>query len=409
MSYIKRDLEKVIIEASSEYPAIIVTGPRQVGKTTMLQKLMEGTGRCYVTLDDLNERALAQNDPEMFFQMHKPPILIDEVQYAPQLFTYIKIQADRNQQPGDFWMTGSQAFKLMKLAGESLAGRACILHMSTMSQNELYGNSENKPFSLQLDTLQERVTSHAAADTPAMYERIFRGSMPAMASGRVSNRNLFYSSYLQTYIERDIRELGGAIEAVEFLRFITAVACRAGQMVNYADIGNDMDGMRSEKIQEWLGLLEKSDIIFYLHPYSNNLLKRTVSKPKLYFYDTGLVAYLTKWSSPETLEAGAINGAILENYTVAEIMKTYFNAGEQPNLYYYRDNDAKEIDIVIESDGQLHPMEIKKTSNPGTQLTRPFKLLDKGSVPRGKGAILCMKDGLSAIDSESYIVPIWAI
>lgn len=409
MSYIKRDLEKVILEASNEYPAVIVTGPRQVGKTTMLQKLMAETNRSYVTLDDLNERALAQTDPEMFFQMHKPPILIDEVQYAPQLFTYIKIHADRNQRPGDFWMTGSQAFKLMKLAGESLVGRACILHMSTMSQNELYGAGPNKPFSLQLDALQERVSSRISADTPAMFERIFKGSMPAMASGRISNRNLFYSSYLQTYIERDIRELNGAIEAVEFLRFITAVACRAGQMINYADIGNDMDGMRSEKVQEWLGLLEKSDIIFYLHPYSNNLLKRTVSKPKLYFYDTGLVAYLTKWSSPETLEAGAINGAILENYTVAEIVKTYFNAGEQPNLYYYRDNDAKEIDIVIESDGQLHPMEIKKTSNPGTQLTRPFKLLDKGSVPRGKGAILCMKDGLSAIDSESYIVPIWAI
>ena len=167
--------------------------------------------------------------------------------------------------------------------------------------------------------------------------------------------------------------------------------------MNYADIGNDMDGMRSEKVQEWLGLLEKSDIIFYLHPYSNNLLKRTVSKPKLYFYDTGLVAYLTKWSSPETLEAGAINGAILENFTVAEIVKTY------------RDNDAKEIDIVLETDGQLHPMEIKKTSNPGTQLTRPFKLLDKGSVPRGKGAILCMKNELTAIDSENFIVPIWAI
>ena len=179
--------------------------------------------------------------------------------------------------------------------------------------------------------------------------------------------------------------------------------------MNYADIGNDMDGMRSEKVQEWLGLLEKSDIIFYLHPYSNNLLKRTVSKPKLYFYDTGLVAYLTKWSSPETLEAGAINGAILENFTVAEIVKTYFNAGEEPHLYYYRDNDAKEIDIVLETDGQLHPMEIKKTSNPGTQLTRPFKLLDKGSVPRGKGAILCMKNELTAIDSENFIVPIWAI
>ena len=345
----------------------------------------------------------------MFFQMHKPPILIDEVQYAPQLFPYIKIHADRDQRYGDFWLTGSQAFKLMKLAGESLAGRACILHMSTMSQGEIYGQDENKPFTLDLNELQRRVSCRNAADTPEMFERIFKGSMPAIVSGRITNRNLFYSSYLQTYIQRDIRELDGTIEAVEFLRFITAVACRTGQMVNYADIGNDMDGMRSEKVQEWLGLLEKSDIIFYLHPYSNNLLKRTVSKPKLYFYDTGLVAYLTKWSSPETLEAGAINGAILENFTVAETVKTYFNAGEEPHLYYYRDNDAKEIDIVLEADGQLHPMEIKKTANPGTQLTRPFKLLYKGSVPRGKGAILCMKNGLTAIDSESFIVPIWAI
>ena len=228
MQYIKRDLERVVLQASEEYPAVIIPGSRQIGKTTMLQKLMQGTTRNYVTLDDLTERALAQNDPEMFLQLHKPPILIDEVQYAPQLFTYIKIHADRNQRPGDFWMTGSQPFKLMKLVGESLVGRACILHMCTMSQNELYGNGENLPFTLNQDTLQMRIAARTPADTPAIYERIFRGSMPALASGHVSNRNLFYSSYLQTYIERDIRELDGDIESVEFLRFITAVACRTG-------------------------------------------------------------------------------------------------------------------------------------------------------------------------------------
>ncbi len=409
MNYIQRDLEKVISDVTKEYPVTIITGPRQVGKTTMLQKLMEGTERNYVTLDDLTERGLAKSDPQMFFQLHKPPILIDEVQYAPELFIYIKIMADRDKRPGDFWLTGSQAFRLMELAGESLAGRACILRMSTLSQKELYSSGENTPFSIDLVRLQERVAKRTPADTPAMFERIFRGSMPALASGQVTNRNLFYSSYLQTYIERDIREISGTIEATEFLRFITAVACRAGQMVNFADIGKDMDGMRSEKVQEWLRLLEKSDIIFYLHPYSNNLLKRTVTKPKLYFYDTGLVAYLTKWLSPETLEAGAFNGAILENYVVAEVIKTYLNAGETLNLFYYRDNDAKEIDIVLEADGTLHPMEIKKTANPGTQLTSPFKLLDKGAVKRGQGAILCMKDALSAIDSQSLIVPIWAI
>lgn len=409
MAYIKRDLEKVVLEVSRQFSALLVTGPRQVGKTTMLQKLMEGTNRHYVTLDDLNDRALAQADPQMFFQLHKPPILIDEVQYAPELFPYIKILADRERRPGDFWLTGSQSFRLTELAGESLAGRVCLLHMSTLSQAELYGAPDDGPFALELSALQARIARRAPAGVSEMFQRIFQGSMPALASGAITQRNLFYSSYISTYIERDVRQLSGSIEAVEFLRFLTAAACRVGQMVNYADIGNDMDGMRSDKVQEWLGLLEKSGILFYLHPYSNNLLKRTVTKPKLYFYDTGLVAYLTKWSSAETLEAGALNGAILENYAVAEIRKSYFNAGEEPVLYYYRDNDAKEIDIVLEADGVLHPMEIKKTANPAPQLARPFKLLDKGERRRGQGAILCLKDALSAIDSQCLIVPLWAI
>ena len=409
MAYIKRDLEKVVLEVSRQFPALLVTGPRQVGKTTMLQKLMEGTNRHYVTLDDLNDRALAQADPQMFFQLHKPPILIDEVQYAPELFPYIKILADRERRPGDFWLTGSQSFRLTELAGESLAGRVCLLHMSTLSQAELYGAPDDGPFALELSALQARIARRAPAGVSEMFQRIFQGSMPALASGAITQRNLFYSSYISTYIERDVRQLSGSIEAVEFLRFLTAAACRVGQMVNYAEIGNDMDGMRSDKVQEWLGLLEKSGILFYLHPYSNNLLKRTVTKPKLYFYDTGLVAYLTKWSSAETLEAGALNGAILENYAVAEIRKSYFNAGAEPVLYYYRDNDAKEIDIVLEADGVLHPMEIKKTANPAPQLARPFKLLDKGERKRGQGAILCLKDALSAIDSQCLIVPLWAI
>ena len=409
MAYIKRDLEKVVLEVSRQFPALLVTGPRQVGKTTMLQKLMEGTNRHYVTLDDLNDRALAQADPQMFFQLHKPPILIDEVQYAPELFPYIKILADRERRPGDFWLTCSQSFRLTELAGESLAGRVCLLHMSTLSQAELYGAPDDGPFALELSALQARIARRAPAGVSEMFQRIFQGSMPALASGAITQRNLFYSSYISTYIERDVRQLSGSIEAVEFLRFLTAAACRVGQMVNYADIGNDMDGMRSDKVQEWLGLLEKSGILFYLHPYSNNLLKRTVTKPKLYFYDTGLVAYLTKWSSAETLEAGALNGAILENYAVAEIRKSYFNAGAEPVLYYYRDNDAKEIDIVLEADGVLHPMEIKKTANPAPQLARPFKLLDKGERKRGQGAILCLKDALSAIDSQCLIVPLWAI
>lgn len=407
MHYIKRNLEKVVAQVTKEYPVVLVTGPRQVGKTTMLQKLMEGTDRGYVTLDDLNDRSLAKNDPELFLQLHKPPVLIDEVQYAPELFTYIKKYVDKNHEPGAFWLTGSQVFKLMRGVQESLAGRVAVLSLTSLSQAEISGG-EMKPFTIELEKLSEREKERDKTDARGIFERIYRGSMPAIVSGANSNSQIFYSSYLSTYIERDIRDLSDAIDSLKFLKFMTAAAARCGQMVNVADIAQDAD-INQTQAKNWLGILETLGIIFYLHPYSNNLLKRLVKTPKLYFYDTGLVCYLTKWSSADTLESGAMNGAILENYVVAEIAKTYWNCGMEPYMYYYRDKDAKEIDIVLEHDGVLNPIEIKKTSNPGTELTKVFELLDKSSTPRSKGAIICMKPGLGAIDRDNYIVPIWMI
>ncbi|WP_347560997.1 MULTISPECIES: ATP-binding protein [Anaerotruncus] len=245
-------------------------------------------------------------------------------------------------------------------------------------------------------------------DVQAIFQRIYQGSMPAIISGLNRNSNIFYSSYLNTYIERDVKGLSVAVDSLKFLRFMTAVAARSGQMLNVAEIAQDAD-INQIQAKAWLTILETLGIIFYLHPYSNNLLKRLVKKPKLYFYDTGLVCYLTKWSSAETLESGAMNGAMLENYVVSEIAKSYLNCGREPFMYYYRDKDAKEIDIVLERDGVLHPIEIKKTANPGTELTKVFSLLDGASVPRGKGAVICMKPNLSAIDRENYIVPVWLI
>lgn len=245
-------------------------------------------------------------------------------------------------------------------------------------------------------------------DTGGIFERIYKGSMPAIVSGVNSNSQIFYSSYLSTYIERDVKDLSDAIDSLRFLQFITAVAARCGQMVNVAEIARDAD-INQTQAKNWLGILETLGIIFYLHPYSNNLLKRLVKTPKLYFYDTGLVCYLTKWSSAETLECGAMNGAILENYVVAEIRKTYLNCGKEPYMYYYRDKDAKEIDVVLEHDGILNPIEIKKTSNPGTELIKVFGLLDRASTPRSKGAVICMKPVLGAIDRDNYIIPVWMI
>ncbi|MCI7789255.1 MAG: ATP-binding protein [Lachnospiraceae bacterium] len=407
MNYISRNLEKVVSEVTKEYPVVLVTGPRQVGKTTMLQKLMEGTERSYVSLDDLNERNLAKTDPELFLQLHKPPVLIDEVQYAPELFTYIKLHVDRNHKPGDFWLTGSQVFKLMRGVQESLAGRVAVLSMTSLSQAEIC-NGKMEPFTIEMEALTVRGKERKKADTRDIFERIFRGSMPAVVSGQNSNSQIFYSSYLSTYIERDVKELSDAIDSLKFFHFITAVAARCGQMLNIADIARDAD-INQKQAKDWLGILETLGIIFYLHPYSNNLLKRLVKTPKLYFYDTGLICYLTKWSSAETLESGAMNGAILENYVVAEIMKTYLNSGKEPFMYYYRDKDAKEIDIVLEHDGVINPIEIKKSSNPGTELIKVFELLDRSSISRSKGAVICMKPELSAIDRENYVVPIWMI
>lgn len=407
MNYITRNLESVVAQVTKEYPVVLVTGPRQVGKTTMLQKLMEGTDRSYVSLDDLNERSIAKNDPELFLQLHKPPVLIDEVQYAPELFTYIKIHVDKYHDPGAFWLTGSQIFKLMRGVQESLAGRVAVLSMTSLSQAEISGG-KMEPFIVELSKLTEREKEREAADTRAIFEQIYKGSMPVIISGANTNSQIFYSSYLSTYIERDVRDLSETIDSLKFLRFMTAVAARCGQMLNIADIAGDAD-INQKQAKDWLGILETLGIIFYLHPYSNNLLKRLVKTPKLYFYDTGLVCYLTRWSSAETLESGAMNGAILENYVVSEITKTYLNSGKEPFMYYYRDKDAKEIDIVLEHDGVLNPIEIKKTSNPGTELIKVFGLLDRSSTPRSNGAVICMKPNLSAIDKNNYIIPIWMI
>ena len=408
MAYITRTLEKSIKEISKDYSCLLLIGPRQVGKTTMLEHLMEGTDRQKVTLDDADNRRLAKNDPALFLELHPAPVLIDEVQYAPELFSYIKIQVDNGAAPGAYWMTGSQSFQLMELAQESLAGRAAIVHMSALSQSELYGDGSTEPLSLGIAQLNERKGHLSSCTAPEMYQRIWNGGMPGHRSGKYTDRDVFYSSYIQTYINRDVSDMIPGIDKLLFADFIRAAACRVGQMLNVHDIAQDV-GVSDDTARRWLQILEKSEVIFYLRPYSNNLLKRTVKTPKMYFFDTGLAAYLTRYSSPEILMNGAINGAILENYTVAEIRKTWLNSAKECLLHYYRDKDTNEIDLVIEADGELHPMEIKKSTNPGTELVSAFKVLDKGAVPRGAGAILCLREELSAIDRNTFILPIWMI
>ena len=408
MAYIHRTLEQKIMDISRDYSCLLLIGPRQVGKTTMLEHLMEGSARRKVTLDDAENRRLAQSDPALFLEMHPAPVLIDEVQYAPQLFSYIKISVDNGAAPGSYWLTGSQAFQLMELAQESLAGRTAIVHMSALSQSELYGDGTTEPLSINPEKLNHRKEHLSSCNSVEMFERIWSGGMPGHRSGRYTDRDVFYSSYIQTYINRDVSDMIPGVDKLLFADFIRAAACRVGQLLNTHDIAQDV-GVSDDTAKRWLQVLEKSEVIFYLRPYSNNLLKRTVRTPKMYFFDTGLAAYLTKYASPEILMNGAINGAILENYTVAEIRKTWLNSARECLMHYYRDRDTNEIDMVIEADGELHPLEIKKSTNPGTELASAFKVLDKGSVPRGTGAILCLREEMSAIDRNTFILPIWMI
>lgn len=416
MSYIQRHLEQVVRSCSQTWPVLLLTGPRQAGKTTMLSKLAEAEGRsrAYVSLDDLAARDLAKNDPGLFLQLHKPPILIDEVQYAPELFAHIKLRVDKEYAPGSFWLTGSQVFRLMDGVQESLAGRVALLQLLPLSQREI-ACAPSQPFVPDLDSLlalqQGSGTWQAgaqAADAAAIFARVWNGSMPAMASGLHKERGIFYSSYISSYIERDVRELSGRVDALKFMRFVTSAAARVGQLVNFRSMAQDAD-IRETTARDWLNILECLGIVFLLHPYANNVLKRTIKTPKLYFHDTGLVCHLTRWSSPEVASLGAMSGALLENFVVSEIVKGYHNSGQQPYLHYYRDRDDREIDLLLERDGKLFPVEIKKTAMPDKRIPSGFRVIDKAPLERGTGAVICLAERPSAFDRQNLIVPVWMV
>ena len=408
MNYIKRDMEEVFLKVASRAKVVLVTGPRQVGKTTMLEKLMEGTDRKYVSLDDMAARNLAKNDPKAFIETYSPPVFIDEVQYAPELFSYIKIQVDTRKQKGDYWLSGSQIFKLMRNVSESLAGRVSLLDLFPLSQNEIYNHKKCSPLDTDFENLKERASEIPAASPVDIFTRIFNGGMPELISEGADDRERFYESYIRTYIERDVRDLSGDVDVLKFYRFMVATAARTAQLVNYKSIADDAE-IDQVTVKNWLNILETLGLIFYLHPYSNNLLKRTIKSPKLYFYDSGLVAHLARWSSVEALMNGAQAGALLENFVVSEVAKGYYNSGLRPFLHYFRDKDNKEIDLLWEANGTLYPLEIKKTANPDIRLTKVFNLLEKSGKILGNGCVVCLYDNFLPLNKNNFIIPIRCI
>lgn len=406
MTYISRAIEKTFLAAVRDFKVVLVTGPRQCGKTTMMKKMAEdeNRGRKYISLDDFATRKMAVESPNLFLQVYKPPVFIDEVQYAPQLFSYIKMYVDEYQQPGDIWLSGSQIFKLMENVQESLAGRVGILKMNTFSQAEIE-EVESSPFRPEIEYLIARGENRKKIEMPELYEMIFKGSLPDVVQHELSSRDRLYSSYIATYIERDVREISGIIDSLKFYDFVTATAAHIGQIINFRTIA-DAAGISVQTAKEWMQILERLGIIFFLHPYTNNLLKRTISKPKLYFYDTGLAIYLTRWSDSITLMNGSFNVAALENFVVSEIVKSYYNAGEEHYINYYRDKDAKEIDIVREINNTVYPMEIKKTGLPDERITKVFSVLENKGKTVAPGIVLCTAQNISTLGKGNYVVPI---
>ncbi|MDR3318816.1 MAG: ATP-binding protein [Clostridiales bacterium] len=403
--HIKRHMESVVLGLIQEYPCILISGPRQVGKTTLIENLQEPAPREFVTLDDGALRDMAKRDPKLFLEIHKPPVCIDEVQYAPELFPYIKMIVDKNKRAGDFILTGSQVYKLMRGVSESLAGRIAVLDMQGISLSETTG-LPNLPFIPDFNGCADRKLK-TPIDAVSLFTRIFNGSMPLIVSGARSDTAVYYSSYVTTYLQRDIREIA-QVDEVKFFRFLTAAAVRSAQILNATELARDA-GISLPTAQSWLGILETLGIIFYLHPYSNNLLKRTLKTPKLYFYDTGLVCYLSQWNGVEAMMTGAASGALLETFVVSEIMKTYLNAGRRPFVYYYRDTDMREIDLIIEQNNRLFPIEIKKAATVDKRTANVFRLIEKSGLSQGAGAIVCLSDSFGAFDRETLILPVGVI
>lgn len=419
MEYIKRAIEDVIKQSSKMFKCVLITGARQTGKSTLVRHLFSDLKE--VSFDDSFAEEQAKNNPEMFMSLNEPPIFFDEVQYVPSLFRYIKMVCDNNDSKGLFYLSGSQPFKLMELVSDSLAGRVAIIELPPFSLREILKSNFKEPFLPTMEYVKKRNKEAIKPDN--IWKIIHRGGYPEIQDPDM-DWAMFFSGYVKTYLERDVRELAAVQDLDAFRRFMVACAARTGQMLNYSNIADEV-GKDATTIKNWVSVLEASGIVYILEPYSSNALKRVIKTPKLYFRDTGLAAYLTRWLTPETLAAGAMSGAFFETFVISEILKSYSNRGLDYRYFvsYYRGKDKKkikkngeetweeaEIDFIIEQDGVLYPIEIKKSDKVSADMTAAFKILDK--IPekkRGSGAVVCMCSMPGALRENVLQIPYWFI
>lgn len=401
--YIHRQLESKFLKMSGFFKAVLVTGARQVGKTTMLKHLAKN--RTYVSLDDIDTLTLAKEDPKLFFMRYKPPIIIDEVQKAPELFPYIKILCDESDETGLFWLTGSEQFSMMKNISESLAGRIGIMTLYPLSPSEIEGVSFGEPLKFSIDALLKRENHAKPFDLVSVFNQIWKGGMPQVQKADADQRSMYFSSYISTYLMRDVVNAGGVTDEMRFRKFLTACAANTSQQLNIAGLAT-LSEISQPTAKSWLSLLERLHIIYLLSPYSNNKLKRLAKTPKLYFWDTGLCSYLAKWLSVDTLLNGNASGYYFENFVVSELIKDLEYHSENYDLSYFRDSNCKEIDLFLEKEGKIHPLEIKLSASPDKREVKKYSILDATGIPRGEGGIICMSSTVIPIDSSNCYIPV---
>jgi predicted AAA+ superfamily ATPase len=403
--YIKRHLEKTLARAENMYGVILVAGSRQVGKTTLLRKTKATLP--YITLDDPIMLASAVSEPGTFFRASPPPLVLDEIQYAPMLFPHIKMLLDAQGQKGQFFLSGSQQYQMMRNVSESLAGRIGILNLFGLSLRECYGIDNHLPFVPASEYLDARKSCPAPLDYNAAWAIVHRGALPAMTVDAAMDWQLFYGSYVRTYLERDVRDLAQVGDEVKFLRFMAASAAMTGQLLNQASLARDV-GVSQPTIERWLSILRASNLVYLLQPFHNNAIKRAVKTPKQYFLDTGLAAYLTRWNTPDVLQFGAMAGAFFESFVISEILKSYANDGVlDPPLYFFRDKEQNEIDLLVQRDQILYPIEIKKTADPRLIDVKTFDILNKiPGIIRGSGGLICLYERLIPLSGEDMVIPL---
>ena len=397
----KREIEEKFKKLSNERKVILLTGARQVGKSTFIKDIKENN-REYVTLDDLNLRELAQDDPKLFLMNYKRPIIIDEVQYAPNLFPYIKMEVDNTKDKGSIWLTGSQKFELMQKVSESLAGRVSILELSSLSYAEKNG-FKSKLF------IPNKISTNFTVTPKEIFDDIFKGGMPEYIVDNL-DRNAFFNDYITTYLERDVRNLAQVGDLMAFRKFLVAVASRNGEVLNFESISEDA-GIDSKTAKKWISILQASDIIYLLEPYFNSELKRVTKSPKIVFLDSGLCSYLCGWNSGENIMNSSVSGHYLESYVISELIKNKRNNAKTLNydIYYYRDRDGKEIDLIISLDNVIYPFEIKKTANPNRSMIKNFKILEDKNIKVGDGGLLCFYPSIIPLDEHNKSYPISVI